>query len=77
MRVGVLCTFKYFDIRGNKLCIRRTEVRHRGEDGKYVFEVREPPNMEAGNRIKEKAFSVKIVLVSRNGLCIKQGKYMQ
>ena len=97
VRVGELCTLKYSDIKGNKLCIRRTEVRYRGEDGRYVFEVRESPKTEAGNRdiilnsdaqrtlkeirklnpfgkymfmsdgkrIKEKAFSVKIVKICR------------
>ena len=97
VRVGELCTLKYSDIQGNKLCIRRTEVRYRDKDGKYVFEVRESPKTEAGNRdiilsseakrtlkeirklnpfgkyifmndgkrIKEKAFSVKIVKICR------------
>lgn len=97
VRVGELCALKYSDIVGNKLCIRRTEVRYRGEDGRYVFEVRESPKTEAGNRdiilnsdaqrtlkeirklnpfgeymfmsdrkrIKEKAFSVKIVKICR------------
>lgn len=97
VRVGELCSLKYSDVQGNKLCIRRTEVRYRGEDGKYVFEVRESPKTEAGNRdiilnsdaqqtlkairklnpfgeymfmsdgkrIKEKAFSVKIVKICR------------
>lgn len=97
VRVGELCTLKYSDIQGNKLCIRRTEVRYRDKDGNYVFEVRESPKTEAGNRdiilnseaqrtikeirklnpfgeyifmkdgkrIKEKAFSVKIVKICR------------
>ncbi len=97
VRVGELCTLKYSDIQGNKLRIRRTEVRYRNQDGKYVFEVRESPKTEAGNRdiilnsdaqrtlkeirklnpfgeymfmsdgkrIKEKAFSVKIVKICR------------
>jgi integrase len=97
VRVGELCALKYSDIIGNKLCIRRTEIRYRGRDGKYVFEVRESPKTEAGNRdiilnsdaqrtlkvirklnpfgeymfmndgkrIKEKAFSVKIVKICR------------
>ena len=97
VRDGELCTLKYSDIQDNKLCIRRTEVRYRGKDGKYVFEVRESPKTEAGNRdiilnsdaqrtlkairklnpfgeymfmsdgkrIKEKAFSVKIVKICR------------
>ena len=50
VRVGELCTLKYSDIQGNKLCIRRTEVRYRDKDGNYVFEVRESPKTEAGNR---------------------------
>lgn len=50
VRVGELCTLKYSDIQGNKLCIRRTEVRYRDNDGNYVFEVRESPKTEAGNR---------------------------
>ena len=50
VRVGELCTLKYSDIQGNKLCIRRTEVRYRDRDGNYVFEVRESPKTEAGNR---------------------------
>ena len=97
VRIGELCTLKYSDIQGNKLCIRRTEIRYRDKDGKYVFEVRESPKTEAGNRdiilsseakrvlkeirklnpfgkyifmndgkrIKEKAFSVKIVKICR------------
>lgn len=95
VRVGELCTLKYSDIQGNKLRISRTEVRYRDKDGNYVFEVRESPKTEAGNRdiilsseakktlreirrlnpfgeyifmkdgkrIKEKAFSVKIVKI--------------
>ena len=97
VRIGELCTLKYSDIQGNKLCIRRTAIRYRDKDGKYVFEVRESPKTEAGNRdiilsseakrtlkeirklnpfgeyifmndgkrIKEKAFSVKIVKICR------------
>lgn len=97
VRVGELCALKYSDIKGNKLCIRRTEVRYRGRDGRYIFEVRESPKTDAGNRdiilnsdaqwtlkairklnpfgeyifmkdgkrLKEKAFSVKIVKICR------------
>lgn len=97
VRVGELCTLKYSDIQGNKLCIRRTEVRYRGKNRNYVFEVRESPKTEAGNRdiilnseaikilkeirrlnpfgefiftrdgqrIKEKAFSVKITKICK------------
>lgn len=97
VRVGELCALKYSDIKGNKLCIRRTEVRYKGKDGRYIFEVRESPKTDAGNRdiilssdaqwtlkairklnpfgeyifmkdgkrLKEKAFSVKIVKICR------------
>lgn len=97
VRVGELCALKLSDVEGNKLHIRRTEVRYRGKDGTYIFEVRESPKTEAGNRdiilnseaqktlrkirklnpfgeymfmkdgvrIKEKAFSVKIIKICR------------
>lgn len=50
VRVGELCALKLSDVEGNKLHIRRREVRYRGKDGTYVFEVRESPKTEAGNR---------------------------
>lgn len=50
VRVGELCTLKPSDVEGNKLHICRTEVRYRDENGDYVFEVRESPKTEAGNR---------------------------
>lgn len=50
VRVGELCALKSSDIEGNKLHICRTEVRYRDENGDYVFEVRESPKTEAGNR---------------------------
>lgn len=50
VRVGELAALKFSDIQKNVLCIRRTEVRYRDENGKYVFEVRESPKTEAGNR---------------------------
>lgn len=97
VRVGELCTLKFSDIQDNKLCIRRTEVRYRDSEGGYIYEVRESPKTEVGNRdiilnseaqktlkqirrmnpfgeymfmkngkrIKEKAFSVKIVKICR------------
>ena len=97
LRVGELSTLKYSDIQGNLLMVRRTEIRYKGKDGKYIFDVRESPKTEAGRRdvilsaraketlkkirrmnpfgeyifmmngkrIKEKAFSVKIVKICR------------
>lgn len=95
LRVGELCALKWSDLKGNTLCVRRTEIRYKGIDNKYVFEVRESAKTDAGNRevilsnsaiatlkkirclnpfgefiftknqkrIKEKAFSVKIVKI--------------
>lgn len=95
LRVGELAALKPSDITNDVLNINKTEVRYRGEDGKYVFEVRESAKTEAGNRsiilssksikllsdirrlnpfgeylfmkdgerIKEKAFSVKITKI--------------
>lgn len=95
VRVGELAALKPSDIVDDVLNINKTEVRYRGEDGKYVFEVRESAKTEAGNRrvilntkalnilsdiqclnpygeylfmkdgarIKEKAFSVKMVKI--------------
>lgn len=50
LRVGELATLKPGDVQGNILHIRRTEIIYRDETGKYVYEVRESPKTEAGNR---------------------------
>ena len=95
LRVGELAALKYSDVNGNVLRVYKTEIRYRGNDNKYVFEVREFAKTDAGNRevilssdalktikeikkqnpfgeymfmrngvrIKEKAFSVKIVKI--------------
>lgn len=95
VRVGELSALKYSDIQGDVLKVHRTEVRYRGEDGGYIYEVRESAKTDAGNRdvilnseakktlkkirrmnpfgeymfmkngerIKEKAFSVKITKI--------------
>lgn len=97
IRVGELAALKPSDVDKDILHINKTEVRYRGEDNKYVFEVRESaktdasnrdvilgsdalrtlkmierinPNgeylfMKDGERIKEKAFSVKITKICR------------
>lgn len=97
IRVGELAALKKSDVEGNILHINKTEIRYRGADNKYVFEVRESAKTDAGNRdvilvdsaletisaiqklnpfgeylfmnngkrIKEKAFSVKIVKICR------------
>ena len=50
VRAGELSALKKSDIVGNRLRIRRTEIRYKDDDGKYVFEVRESPKTDAGNR---------------------------
>lgn len=50
IRVGELAALKHSDVQGNILHINKTEVRYRGADNKYVFEVRESAKTDAGNR---------------------------
>lgn len=95
LRIGELAALKWTDVNGNILTVNKTEIRYRGDDGNYVYEIRESAKTEAGNRevilsnsavatlkrirlmnpfgefifskngvrIKEKAFSVKIVKI--------------
>lgn len=50
MRVGELVSLKFEDIEENSICIKRTETRFR-KNGKDVYEVKESPKTEAGNRV--------------------------
>ena len=50
IRVGELAALKLSDVQGNILHVNKTEVRYRGADNKYVFEVRESAKTDAGNR---------------------------
>ncbi len=50
MRVGELVALKHDAFDGNTIKIRRTETRYLGEDGKYVYSVKEFPKSEAGVR---------------------------
>ena len=50
IRVGELVALKHDVFDGNTLKIRRTETRFLGEDGKYVYAVKEFPKSEAGVR---------------------------
>ena len=97
LRIGELAALKWTDVNGNILTVNKTEIRYRGDDGKFVYEIRESAKTEAGNRevilsnsaaatlkriklmnpfgefifskngvrIKEKAFSVKIVKICK------------
>lgn len=50
IRVGELVTLKHDVFHGNTFKIRRTETRFLGEDGKYVYAVKEFPKSDAGVR---------------------------
>lgn len=50
IRVGELVVLKHNVFDGNTFKIRRTETRYMGEDGKYVYDVKEFPKSEAGVR---------------------------
>ncbi|MDE6846134.1 MAG: site-specific integrase [Lachnospiraceae bacterium] len=50
IRVGELVTLKHDVFDGNTFKIRRTETRFLGENGRYVYDVKEFPKSEAGVR---------------------------
>lgn len=50
VRIGELSTFKWEDWDGCAFHIFRTETRFKGENGKYVYEVKEYPKTPAGLR---------------------------
>lgn len=51
LRIGEIAGLKKEDFAGDKLFVRRTEVRYRTESGKYMFEVRDSTKTEAGERV--------------------------
>lgn len=50
IRIGELVSLKNEVFEGNYFKIRRTETRYLGEDGKYVYAVKEYPKSDAGVR---------------------------
>ncbi len=50
LRVGELAALQWTDIKQKTLLINKTEIRYRGPDHNYVYEVRENAKTEAGNR---------------------------
>ena len=50
IRVGELVALKHDVFDGNTFKVRRTETRYMGEDGRYVYAVKEFPKSEAGVR---------------------------
>lgn len=75
LRVGELAALQFSDVDGNKLKIWKTEERFKDEDGGYVFQVRESPKTDAGNRtviLDEKAIKIISMIRKRNPF----GEYM-
>lgn len=50
LRSGELSALKWSDIHDDYISVTKTEIRYKGEDGKYVFEVRDFPKSDAGVR---------------------------
>lgn len=50
LRAGELASLKYSDLDGNVLHVTRTEIRYRGPDNKYIYEVRESTKGSEGYR---------------------------
>lgn len=50
MRIGELVALKREDVKNNTINVNRTEIRYKGDDNKYIYEVRNFPKTEAGIR---------------------------
>ncbi len=50
VRIGELAAIRFSDVSPNRIHIQRTEIKHKDENGKTVWEVREMPKTEAGDR---------------------------
>lgn len=50
MRIGELSSLEWSDVDGKSIKITKTEIRYKDNNGKYVFEVRDFPKTDAGNR---------------------------
>lgn len=50
IRVGELVALKWCDVTDNSIKIRRTEISYKGDNKKYVYEIREYPKTEASIR---------------------------
>lgn len=81
LRIGELCGLKKEDIGNHYLHVQRTEIKYRGEDGRWKVDIQDFPKSEAGERyviLNENAMVTleKILKVSSNEeyLFMKQGK---
>lgn len=50
VRIGELAALRFSDVGKNTIHIQRTEIKHKNEEGKTVWEIREMPKTEAGDR---------------------------
>lgn len=50
LRIGELCGLKKTDIGKQYLHVQRTEIKYRGDDGKWKFDIQDFPKSEAGER---------------------------
>ena len=50
MRIGELCSMKPCDIQNGYIHIRRTEIKYKDDNGKWMLDVKEYPKTEAGDR---------------------------
>lgn len=50
LRAGEIAALKYSDLDGDLLEVKRTEIRYKNEDGRYVFDVRERTKGKKGFR---------------------------
>lgn len=50
MRVGELCTLTWADVTGNTIHVHRTESVYQDAEGHMVYDVKESPKTEAGDR---------------------------
>lgn len=50
IRIGEAVAIKHENISGNTIKIKQTETRYRGEDGRYIYELKDAPKTIAGFR---------------------------
>lgn len=84
MRIGELSSLEWSDVDGKSIKITKTEIRYKDNNGKYVFEVRDFPKTDAGNRniiitqrTVELLQKIKNISGSQNGyIFLKSGQRM-
>ena len=75
LRAGELAALEFSDIKGDMLTVNKTEIRYKGENGKYIYEIAKHAKTDAGNReivITENAIEIIDIMKSMN----KNEKYV-